>query len=277
MPQNQLFQKIFNKNLNDEGCLEFIQDIKNEYPYFSPAHYFLLKKTEENSEGFEKIAATTTLHFTSPFQLNHLLHQKDDFMYAVPGNFQESSLLTDEEIVPLEEEKPADLQEEVNSNSPAIVEMTEAIPPTEPEPAAITETENKEEPVEKAEAPKEEMLFEPLYTTDYFASQGIKLSEEVQPADKLGKQLKSFTDWLKTMKKVHQAPLSESPTATDIAVQKMAEKSNIEDEIITEAMAEAYLQQGKVSKALETYSKLSLLNPAKSAFFAAKIEQLKEK
>ena len=39
-------------------------------------------------------------------------------------------------------------------------------------------------------------------------------------------------------------------------------------------MAEAYLQQGKLKKARETLEKLSLLNPAKSAYFAAKIESI---
>ena len=53
------------------------------------------------------------------------------------------------------------------------------------------------------------ITFEPMHMVDYFASQGIKLSEEVQPADKLGKQLKSFTEWLKTMKKVQTLPLKQ--------------------------------------------------------------------
>jgi hypothetical protein len=122
---------------------------------------------------------------------------------------------------------------------------------------------------------KEELLFEPLYTTDYFASQGIKLSEEVQSGDKLGKQLKSFTDWLKTMKKIHHGKLPES-ASIDQVVQNMAEKSNKEQEVLTEAMAEVYEQQGKMEKAAEIYRKLSLLNPSKSAYFAAKIELLKE-
>jgi DNA-binding SARP family transcriptional activator len=57
----------------------------------------------------------------------------------------------------------------------------------------------------------------------------------------------------------------------------LAEKSNIETEVITEAMAEVYLQQGKISKANEVYEKLSLQNPAKSTYFAGKIENLKAK
>jgi hypothetical protein len=58
-------------------------------------------------------------------------------------------------------------------------------------------------------------------------------------------------------------------------VQAMAEKSNAENEVLTEAMAEVFAQQGKAAKAIEVYEKLSLLNTAKSAYFAAKIQNLK--
>lgn len=119
------------------------------------------------------------------------------------------------------------------------------------------------------------LAFEPMHLVDYFASQGIKLSEEVQPADKLGKQLKSFTEWLKTMKKVHVPDAAAPGGSSEVAIQVLAEKSNTENEVITEAMAEVFAQQGKAAKAIELYQKLSLLNPPKSAYFAAKIENLK--
>jgi hypothetical protein len=52
--------------------------------------------------------------------------------------------------------------------------------------------------------------------------------------------------------------------------------SSIEEkEVLTEAMAEVWLKQGNKPKAAEIYYKLSLLNPSKSAYFAAKIDQLK--
>ena len=118
-------------------------------------------------------------------------------------------------------------------------------------------------------------IFEPQYTRDYFASQGIKLNEEINPTDKLGKQLKSFTDWLKTMKKVHVDKISEASQQTEMVIQTLAEKSNREEEILTESMAEVFSKQGKTGKAIELYQKLSLLNPSKIAYFAAKIERLK--
>jgi hypothetical protein len=40
-------------------------------------------------------------------------------------------------------------------------------------------------------------------------------------------------------------------------------------------MAEVLLKQGKKESAIEVYNKLSLLNPSKTPYFAAKIEAIK--
>ena len=117
--------------------------------------------------------------------------------------------------------------------------------------------------------------FEPLHTSDYFASVGIKLSDEVKSNDRLGLQMKSFTQWLKTMKKVHADQLKETgiienqlSVQNDETIQKLAEASNKENMVVTEAMAEVLLKQGKIVKAIELYEKLSLLYPSKKAYFA---------
>jgi len=137
------------------------------------------------------------------------------------------------------------------------------------------DTPKLENKIANGEIEKEELIFEPLFASDYFASQGIKLSAEIKSDDKLGKQLKSFTEWLKTMKKADAGKLPETSGITDRAVSDMAEKSNTTAQIVTESMAEVYIQQGKPNKAIEIYEQLSLHNPSKSVFFADKIKSLK--
>lgn len=129
---------------------------------------------------------------------------------------------------------------------------------------------NKEEPKEETVIP-----FEPLHTVDYFASQGIKITEEPISNDKLGTQLKSFTEWLKSMKKIHLQNLQEGDERTDKKIQNIAEISNADTDVVTESMAEVLVKQDKIEKAIEMYQKLSLKNPSKSAYFAAKIQSLK--
>jgi hypothetical protein len=124
------------------------------------------------------------------------------------------------------------------------------------------------------QAPKgEPMLFEPYHAVDYFASQGIKLNLAGMPQDKLEKQLKSFTQWLKTMKKVNAEPAAYA----DPVVEAQAVESNAGKEVVTEAMALVLEKQDKFDKALAIYEKLLLLHPEKGALFAARIEDLKTK
>jgi hypothetical protein len=121
-----------------------------------------------------------------------------------------------------------------------------------------------------------ELSFQPYHTVDYFASQGIKFVPEEKPTDRFGKQLKSFTEWLKTMKRLPQIETSKiTDVVPDKKVEQMAEHSIDESEVVTEAMAEVWIKQGNKEKAIEIYNKLSLLNPDKSAYFASLAEQLK--
>ncbi len=128
---------------------------------------------------------------------------------------------------------------------------------------------------ENSDTHHSQIAFEPLHTVDYFASQGIKITEEVLADDKLGTQMKSFTEWLKSMKKIHPLKLQEENSLAEDIIQSAAEVSNIDIEVLTEAMAEVLIKQDKKDKAIEMYNKLSLINPSKSAYFAAKIESIK--
>jgi hypothetical protein len=115
-----------------------------------------------------------------------------------------------------------------------------------------------------------EIPMEPYHTIDYFAAVGIKLDEKLLANDKLTQQVKSFTDWLKQMKKVHPEKL----VATN---QPWVDVKKVEtEEILTEAMAEVYMRQGLNDKAIELYEKLSLQNNEKKPYFAALIEKLKK-
>lgn len=117
---------------------------------------------------------------------------------------------------------------------------------------------------------------EPYYTIDYFASQGIKADLSQMPQDRLTRQLLTFTDWLKKMKVVSPDPqdLGTDPELEN-AIKGIAQTSNEAKEIATETMAEVFVKQGKIDKAVQLYIKLSFLDPKKSSYFASKIQQLK--
>ena len=322
MPFQNLYNNIFDTNEPGESQVEMLERQVKRYPYFTLAHFFLLKQTELGRPAYAGIAAKTAMHFNHPFFLHEQLLKKADeqvttdnkyaTVFHTPDVFTEEMMeiagasrssvddvaegargvailqdILEEKILVVEEQDAINDHADVELNGTedtedkkqiVEVEAPGMLPQSTPlEPLATTgeEVASENGRQEKMQQPaKEEMVFEPLFATDYFASQGIKLRDDAVPNDKLGKQLRSFTDWLKTMKKVHEGKLPAGSETLDLSVQKLAEKSNREGEVITETMAEVYLQQGKQHKAKEIYEKLSLLNPSRIAYFAAKIDQI---
>ncbi len=119
------------------------------------------------------------------------------------------------------------------------------------------------------------IAFDPYHTIDYFASQGIKLRLEDFNKDKLGQQLKSFTEWIRSMKRLPVQTQEENKGDSEQhSIRKIAEHSVEGKEVLTESMAEVWVKQGNFEKARQIYRKLSLQNPSKSTYFAAKIDQL---
>jgi hypothetical protein len=115
----------------------------------------------------------------------------------------------------------------------------------------------------------------PYHTIDYFASLGIKINMEGDK-DEISRKVKSFTAWLKTMKRLQPGSDSLSSKNIQSILDTGTEKENLSEAVLTEAMAEVYLKQGLREKAIEVYDKLSLLNPVNSHIFADKISQIKE-
>jgi hypothetical protein len=264
----------------------------SDYPYSSLTGFLLLyhyKKT--NHPGFEKLAKKTALQFKNINWLQFLLDQTADEKTEpaiISPSYSEEEKNEVNEINPgevtqtLYDQNSGYEVEEVTENQPLPEENFEIPQQAEEksETAEISKEQNfqkeySEETAETTEPPSGEISFEPLHTVDYFASQGIKITEEPVTTDKLGNQMKSFTAWLKSMKKLHLSKVEEQDADTERIIQNSAEESNINTEVLTEAMAEVLIKQDKREKAIEMYNKLSLINPSKSAYFATKIESIK--
>ncbi len=263
-----MLQNLFNIDSNREDTKSLLLQTVKDHPYFAPAQFFLLKQIDKEDAMYKQQIAKTSVLFNNPLWLNfQLLHSNHNSNSSKINDVTELNTDNLEKPQTEEIEKQDNNLEAVSQIEVVGTNTSENLPGEEIPPITLP---SLSDPVKE-----DSFTFEPLYTTDYFASQGIKLSEEIKPDDKLGKQLKSFTEWLKTMKKVHVAEPMETDANVDVSIQKLAEQSNTENVILTEAMADVLIQQGKVNKAIEVYQKLSLLNPSKSAYFAAKIEQFK--
>ncbi len=210
--------------------------------------------TEEKHDHIESSVGEAHLEseVTEPVneEVNELLSEN-----AVIAEEKEENIETSTEEAGIETESEASLEiNEENNESPFPIHLPDL----------------NQEPTET------ELSFEPYHTVDYFASQGIKFIPEEKPADRFGQQLKSFTEWLKSMKRLPETESIKLPDLpTEEKVLQLADHSLNQGEVVTETMAEVWLKQGNKEKAIEIYNKLSLLNPPKSAYFASLAERLK--
>lgn len=282
---NQLVRSIFQKDSLEQCSVQELDQYVDRHPYFGAAQLLLAKKLQtENSARYPEQLEKTFLFFHNPLWVQHLLNDNGT-AEVIKGKPSETKQEPAVEEINQATEVPS-FSNEIETENKVI----EIIPEVQEEQATDeVEEENEEikteEPeiklpelkIEPVDASKAELLFQPYHTVDYFASQGIKMSEEAAPTDKFGKQLKSFTDWLKTMKKLPACDIENQPeTGSNPKVDQMAEDSIREGEVVTESMAEVWEKQGNPLKAIEIYNKLSLLDPPKSTYFAAKIEELKK-
>jgi hypothetical protein len=301
----QLVQSFLQKDDLQQYSVQELQQLAAKYPYSAATHLLVAQKIKAEHQGsLPTEQPANDIYFHNPFWLDQLLNEKG----TVSIKTKEKELLAaPEPIIEV-------IKEEATIEIPAAIPVTEAVETatsypapetatlveevvmntelkTEESPAVVGEMEQqviaisdepaikipafKIEPVDPANAT---LTFEPYHTVDYFASQGIKFSTDEKPKDKFGQQLKSFTEWLKTIKKIPATELGNVATnqQAEQKVEQLAEKSLTEGDVLTEAMAEVWAKQGNTAKAIITYQKLSLLNPSKSSYFAGLIEQLKQ-
>ena len=163
MQNNQaIFESLFSRNFSDTDNISFLKAITDQHPYFSPAQFFLLQKTDEAADTYSKQAAKTNILFNNAHWLYFQLKQtsplhKNEFTFQQDGTAQKMQ----EAIVP-GNDLPDDT-DSVAATSGSDEEM---------EPLRI----ELKIPEQKSNL-DESLLFEPMHVVDYFASQGIKLSE----------------------------------------------------------------------------------------------------
>ncbi|MBX9782282.1 MAG: hypothetical protein K2X48_03210 [Chitinophagaceae bacterium] len=265
--------------------------LTEQYPWFGAAQFLsAIQQQKENIPSAETQIQKAFLYFNNPvwmnFQLNRFLNEEETIIVAdeMPAaetqsiQKEETEMVLDAEatIAALEMQDAVALNEptahdtEAAMNAAVVVEAAELHEETNTQIASIANI--LKEPLPQNQTT--ELSLQAFHTVDYFASQGIRLKEEKTGTDQLSTQLKTFTQWLKTMKKSYVEEHQQLDATEEKKMEQIATSSNAPEEIVTESMASVLEQQGKTQKAIELYRKLSLLHPEKSAYFATQIERL---
>jgi hypothetical protein len=295
-PSEQIFDQgeTFPQPLIDSDPEEYEtrEEVLNEYGIFEDV---VVKKSDLDLEAFDRpierisdLSETDTVEATLPVDENitELKQPEEPFEKSVERDYDAFDGRTDDA-----EPDQHFMESEDNEENLIVSGSLDADDTDRPEGLYVSEQSNWDDqlsnnlntghelqkPATSFDPKKaESIVFAPYHMIDYFASQGIKLVLEENPVDNFGKQLKSFTDWLKVMKKIPPMPSSEKADEKESErIRHFAAHSIEERDILTESMAEVLAKQGMFENAIALYQKLSLIYPPKSAYFASRIEQLK--
>lgn len=270
-----LIQSLFEKESLEEMTLDEFSRLADQYPYSSIVQFLYSCKLKSVYHlDFPEQVTHTALFFSSPQWLHYQLSDESE-----KGNFRQSQYdrnynnITEDQPIELPEttfdEDDENLWDNSLEDENALIAVEESTEPVHEE--QITNT----IPLVVEEVVEPSIPIEPYHTVDYFASQGIKTRLD-DHQDDLGKKVRTFTAWLKTMKRLQPAAEINEIEESDEEIDTGLDQPVMQEIIATEAMAEVYLKQGLTQKAIEVYAKLSLQNPANSHIFAAKIIQIKE-
>lgn len=275
--------------------LSELQQLASQYPYWGPVQVLIAGKlAQEESEELNDQLERSMLYLANPLRLQQLLKPEpfltpdddtdaadetwtvavtnDQPAITAPAFAAELEQPATLEEVVVQEEKTDTVSIEENKEEQAPEVPVTAVHMDEPSPAKTGQVIPTLPGMENASM---ELSFEPYHTVDYFASQGIRIREEDKNPDRFSRQLRSFTEWLKTMKRLPTGEAVVGSPTDERKVVQLAEHSIQDRDVLTEAMAEVWEKQGDYAQAIRIYEKLSLLDPGKSSYFAAKIDQLK--
>lgn len=277
---NRLYEAIGINSIAGHVRLTKLEEICKKHPYFFAGNFFQLVESNPSADSSRQLQYNA-LHVNNTMWLKYLL--ADTKNETNPNPF-EKEIAT---IAFVEDEVQDHIEQVMQEQEVAISVIPKEEYEAVDDESSFTQLQDADSDKLASVLKEQLIVFEkaveadaiipietaPFYRVDYFAYQGIKL--EAQKNDVLAAKTRRFTDWLRHIR-------STNPNPTDLGTDLVSENKivtlagqSIENpEIITEAMAQVLERQGKTAKAIRLYEKLSFLNPSKSAFFAAKIEEL---
>jgi tetratricopeptide (TPR) repeat protein len=257
------------KAINDKQTL-VLETIVNEFPFYQSARALYLKGLyNQESFRYNYELKKTAAHTTDRSVLFDFITSDDFkiFQQEVYDKYQaeiQSIIVSDFEYVE-EENRPYTLDTKSKSS-----QVTEII--------AISEQNESNKEVEAALEIGKPLQFEKNETHSF--SEWLQLAkitpivrEEAEKQIHVSSELEKKFDLIEKFIELNPK-ISQAKDTTSIPI-NIAKSNETPSSIMTETLAQIYLEQKKYSKAIQAYEILILKYPEKSSFFADRIKNIK--
>jgi hypothetical protein len=258
-----MIQYLEHPELLDETTLTDLVHLRDTYPYFQTAHLLFLK----NQHNIKSLDFNDHLRLSAAFISDRsLLYQLINLPFRVVHRKEES--MSDALTITVGDQVPVYklIPDEKQAASRDTISITGADLP-------IPETTTADIGTGSVEHGKEQTQEDQYHSfLGWFEHIGPG-HEEAQMHS--SREPERSQDWLigEFIRKQPKIKAREEPTDGH---KDISEKSvQTDDHLLTETLARIYVKQGYYEKAINTYEKLSLKYPEKSAYFAARIEEIK--
>jgi len=311
-PYFQLAQILYAKQLYDDNDTEVATRVKlaSAYAPNRKAMYMLFRKQNQKAVEKEVKPIEVKVEAKEPQTFNYVYSSTEAPVIIDTPKVEAVVMPLSVPEIPVPE-TPIEKVEE--PKAPSVTEAFLVQPPIEPtketngelKDSPVSETFLEKEMLSNIAAAKSEQdlghlpIIEP--TEQVKKEENITPAAELKPeADLTGKH--SFEYWLKALPETNSKtvtgdkpagpvktldiiekflanePRISKPKVAFFSPSKAAKLSVTDDEsLISETLAKIYLNQGNLPKALKAYETLLLQNPEKSTYFAARIEEIRQK
>lgn len=285
--------KSFYKNLNplatfDKFATDELLKIQEEYPYFQLASIISLKAVKQNKTTYYKshLAKVATKVISREVLFDFLY---PEYQQAIETKVE--PIVAKKEVVVSEPQKPVSKTVEANeliNTAPSKIEPSKDIKSKselmEEVKARLSEIKVESKTTEKSHISKEKESTEvnPKKITSEKENNSLdkekpakhaslsKPKKEIKPIDR-GSYSNIIANFIKTNPSINR-PEDKTYDEEIALANKSLEESY---DLVSETMAELFVKQGHIKKAIKVYEKLILISPEKSTYFAARILKLK--
>lgn len=312
MDQQRFLEILRNPQSISKSDAAELLELRNNFPYFQLSYVLTTLAARQSSsiyfEEFLKKTAITTIDRKKLKTLIEILPKGESMANGQPT--PPLNLATDANVAILEEIHE-ETDTAVAEAPPAVAHQEESILDTagpEPEAALAPEEIVQETPLQHIE---EIMMDIPTKIDDFKVGRVIPATEAVRSITHLhavdsyrhqegpieNEAIDAYNDLIERFLESSKEPRNSSresnvidsflknapkikksslmPSDEDEEREDLSEKfTNNSEEFFSESLANIYTKQGKYAKAIETYKKLILTNPQKSAYFASKIIEI---